>query len=145
MQLEYRRSEPKTARTWFAVLTPRSQQQLLKHLEQCLLDIAEASVQGTDLDQKLWSAATLANTEIWHRAQQHRNQANTMVSVLAGAISKLRSGGDLTAKQLQHIKTVLDVMTLVRGDALWDFQEVKEYSQTGRTLEDLQNKLFTNA
>ena len=36
-------------------------------------------------------------------------------------------------------------MTLVRGDELWDFQEVKEYSQTGRTLEDLQNKLFTNA
>jgi hypothetical protein len=68
-----------------------------------------------------------------------------MVSVLAGAISKMRRGGDLTAKQLQHIKTVLDVMTLIRGDELWDFQEVKEYTATGRTLEDLQNKLFTNA
>ena len=144
MLIEYRKDQPPTAKTWFAKITPRSQAQVQAHLEQVLLDIAEASVQGSDLDQKLWQAATFSNKEIWHRAQQHRNQANTMVSVLAGAISKMRRGGDLTAKQLQHIKTVLDVMTLVRGDPVWDFQEVKEFSQTGNPIQDLQNKLFTN-
>lgn len=145
MLIEYRREHPPTSKTWFAKITPRAQAQLQAHLEQILLDIAEASVQGTELDQKLWEAATFSNKELWHRAQQHRNQANTLISVLAGSISKMRKGGDLTAKQLQHIKTVLDVLTLVRGDPEWNFQEVKEYSSTGRTLEDLQNRLFTNA
>ena len=68
-----------------------------------------------------------------------------MISVLAGSISKIRNGGDLTAKQLQHIKTVLDVLTIVRGDPTWDFVEVTEYTKTGDTLQDLQNRLFTNA
>jgi hypothetical protein len=145
MLIEYRREHPPTSRTWFAKITPKNQALLQAHLEQVLLDIAEASVQGTELDQKLWAAATFSNKEIWNRAQQHRNQANTLISVLAGSISKIRNGGDLTAKQLQHIKTVLDVLTLVRGDPVWDFQEVKEYSQTGNTLQDLQNRLFTNA
>ena len=144
MLIEYRKSQPATARTWYAKIAPHKQALLLAHLEQCLLDIAESSVQGTDLDYKLWSAATTASKTVWNRAQQHRNGANTMVSVLAGAISKMRRGGDLTAKQLQHIKTVLDVMTLVRGDPVWDFQEVKEFSQTGNPIQDLQNKLFTN-
>ena len=144
MLIEYRKHQPATARTWYARIAPHTQAGLLRHLEQCLLDIAEASVQGTDLDYKLWSAATTASKTVWNRAQQHRNGANTMVSVLAGAISKLRTGGDLSAKQLQHTKTVLDVMTLVRGDAVWDFQQVEEYSQTGNALQDLQNKLFTN-
>jgi len=144
MLIEYRKSQPATARTWYAKIAPHKQALLLAHLEQCLLDCAEASVQGTDLDYKLWSAATTASKTVWNRAQQHRNGANTMVSVLAGAISKLRSGGDLSAKQLQHTKTVLDVMTLVRGDAVWDFQQVEEYSQTGNRIQDLQNKLFTN-
>ena len=145
MQIEYRKDQPTTARTWFAKIAPRSEQELLKHLERCLLDIAEASVQGTELDRKLWEAATFSNKEIWHRAQQHRNQANTLISVLAGSISKIRNGGDLTAKQLQHIKTVLDVLTIVRGDPTWDFVEVTEYTKTGDTLQDLQNRLFTNA
>lgn len=145
MQIEYRKDQPTTARTWFAKITPRSEQELLKHLERCLLDIAEASVQGTELDRKLWAAATFSNKEIWHKAQQHRNQANTLISVLAGSISKIRNGGDLTAKQLQHIKTVLDVLTIVRGDPTWDFVEVTEYTKTGDTLQDLQNRLFTNA
>ena len=144
MLIEYRKSQPATARTWYAKIAPHKQALLLAHLEQCLLDIAESSVQGTDLDYKLWSAATTASKTVWNRAQQHRNGANTMVSVLAGAISKLRTGGDLSAKQLQHTKTVLDVMTLVRGDAVWDFQQVEEFSQTGNALQDLQNKLFTN-
>jgi hypothetical protein len=144
MLIEYRKSQPATARTWYAKIAPHKQALLLAHLEQCLLDIAESSVQGTDLDYKLWSAATTASKTVWNRAQQHRNGANTMVSVLAGAISKLREGGDLSAKQLQHTKTVLDVMTLVRGDAVWDFQQVEEFSQTGNALQDLQNKLFTN-
>jgi hypothetical protein len=144
MLIEYRRLEPTTAKTWFAKLTPRTQAQLQAHLEQVLLDIAESSVQGTDLDQQLWQAATFSNKDIWHRAQQHRNQANTMISVLAGAISKMRRGGDLTAKQFGHIKTVLDVMTLVRGDPVWRFQEVEEYSATGDRIQDLQNRLFTN-
>ena len=144
MLIEYRKHQPATARTWYARIAPHTQAGLLRHLEQCLLDIAEASVQGTDLDYKLWTAATTASKSVWNRAQQHRNGANTMVSVLAGAISKLRTGGDLSAKQLQHTKTVLDVMTLVRGDAVWDFQQVEEYSQTGNALQDLQNKLFTN-
>lgn len=144
MLIEYRKHQPATARTWYARIAPHTQAGLLQHLEQCLLDIAEASVQGTDLDYKLWSAATTASKTVWNRAQQHRNGANTMVSVLAGAISKLRTGGDLSAKQLQHTKTVLDVMTLVRGDAVWLFQQVEEYSQTGNALQDLQNKLFTN-
>ena len=145
MQIEYRKDQPTTARTWFAKIAPRSEQELLKHLERCLLDIAEASVQGTELDRKLWEAATFANKELWHRAQQHRNQANTLISVLAGSISKIRNGGDLTAKQLQHIKTVLDVLTIVRGDPVWDFVEVTEYTKTGDPLQDLQNRLFTNA
>lgn len=145
MQIEYRKDQPTTARTWFAKIAPRSEQELLKHLERCLLDIAEASVQGTELDRKLWEAATFSNKEIWHKAQQHRNQANTLISVLAGSISKIRNGGDLTAKQLQHIKTVLDVLTIVRGDPTWDFVEVTEYAKTGNTLQDLQNRLFTNA
>lgn len=144
MKIEYRRDQPLTARTWFAKITPQNSQRLQRHLEQVLLDIAESSVQGTDLDKKLWEAATFSNKEIWRRAQQHRNQANTMMSVLAGAISKLRGGGDLTAKQLQHIKTVLDVLVIVRGDPEWQFVEVTEYSPTGNTLQDLQNKLFTN-
>lgn len=145
MQIEYRKEQPTTARTWFAKIAPKSELELLRHLEGCLLDIAEASVQGTELDRKLWEAATFSNREIWHKAQQHRNQANTLISVLAGSISKIRNGGDLTAKQLQHIKTVLDVLTIVRGDPAWDFVEVTEYTKTGNTLQDLQNRLFTNA
>ena len=144
MIIDYRKHEPASARTWYARIAPHTQDLLQRHLEQCLLDCAEASVQGTDLDRKLWTAATTASKTIWNRAQQHRNGANTMISVLAGAISKLRTGHDLSAKQLQHTKTVLDVMTLVRGDAVWDFQQVEEYSQTGNALQDLQNKLFTN-
>jgi hypothetical protein len=144
MLIEYRRTQPATARTWYARIAPHQQALLVRHLEQCLLDIAESSVQGTEQDQKLWQAATFSNKEIWHRAQQHRNGANTMVSVLAGSISKLRAGLDLSAKQLQHTKTVLDVMTLVRGDPVWRFQQVEEYAQTGNALQDLQNRLFTN-
>jgi hypothetical protein len=142
MLIEYRKSQPPTAKTWFAKLTPNTHQQLQSHLEQLLLDIAESSVQGTKPDQKLWTAAVLADQELWHRAQQHGNQANTMVSIMAGAISKLRSGGDLTAKQLQHIETALTVFSMIRGDQAWQFVEVEQYSSTGNSLQDLRNRLF---
>ena len=65
-----------------------------------------------------------------------------MISVLSGAISKMRGGGDLTEKQLANVKNIATVMAHYTGETAWTFQEVTEFSKTGRALEDLQNKFF---
>ena len=142
MKIEYRRDQPATARTWFAKFPIKTTPQVLNQLTEWLLTIAEASVQGTDLDRELWRDATTPDKELWRRSQEHRNQPNTMISVLSGAVSKMRGGGDLTEKQLANVKNIATVMAHYTGQTAWTFQEVTEFSKTGRPLEDLQNKFF---
>lgn len=145
MKIEYRKDYPQTARTWFAKFPVSQTQPVLDRLERWQLEIAEASVQGTDRDSAIWEIATTPSKEDWHRAQQHRNQPNTMMSVLAGAISKLRSGGDLTEKQLGHVSKIAEIMHIATGCELWEFLPVDQFTKTGNTLQDLQNRLFENA
>ena len=142
MRIQYKQDMPLTARTWFAKFPVGVSEQIQRQLEQWQQMISEASVQGTEQDRELWSAATQAEKSLWGRAQLHRNQANTMLSVLAGAIGKLRSGGDLTAKQLDHVITITQVMTEITKTTPWRFDLVKSFAASGRPLEDLQNRLF---
>lgn len=142
MIIEYRRSQPTTARTWFAQFRIRDRQHIQNQLEQWQLMISESSVQGTEKDRELWSVATAPDLELWHRAQRHRNQSNTMLSVLAGAVSKLRSNGDLTAKQLDHVQKICDVMAYFTQAIPIKFTLVQEFTATGDRLEDLRARLF---
>lgn len=139
MQLEYRKSQPPTARTWFAVFTTADSQALLQRLRSWHHEISEASTQGTDRDRELWSVATAPDSESWHRAQQHRNQANTLLSVLSGSIQKLESGGDLTAKQLDHVEKISRVMHHF-GSPLITVRELTPAQP--QTLQDLRDSLF---
>ena len=123
-------------------MRPQDRDSLQRHLEQVLLDLSEASTQGTELDQRLWSVATYQDREAWRRSQRHRNRPNTLLSVLAGSIAKLRSGGDLTEKQLDNVKNILEILATVRGDQAWQFREVQEFAPTGNSLEDLRTRLF---
>lgn len=142
MKIEYRKDHPATARTWFAKFPIKSTPQVLNQLTEWLLAIAEASVQGTDKDRELWRDAVTPDKALWRRSQEHRNQPNTMISVLSGAVSKMRGGGDLTEKQLANVKNIATVMAYHTGQTPWTFQEVTEFTKTGRPLEDLQNKFF---
>lgn len=141
MKLEYRQSRPPGARTWFARFPPRQHQQLLDQLIRWQSEICEASVQGTEQDRSLWSIACAADRDIWHRAQQHRNQPNTMLSVLAGAIDKLRRGGDLTEKQLGHVRDICTIMHH-HGRPQVTITAATEVSGSGRGLQDLRDRLF---
>lgn len=144
MKIEYRKDQPLTAKTWFAKFPIKQQPEVLRQLTEWLLIISEASVQGTDTDRELWRDSTTPDKELWRRSQEHRNQPNTMLSVLAGAVAKLRSGGDLTEKQLANVKNIAVVMAHYTGKTAWEFQEVQEFTRTGRPLEDLQNRFFEN-
>jgi len=142
MKIQYRQDQPLTAKTWFAKFPVGVSGQIQHELEAWQQMISEASVQGTEDDRELWTAAIQPEKSLWGRAQLHRNQANTMLSVLAGAIGKLRSGGDLTAKQLDHVITISQVMTQITKTTPWTFDKVKSFAASGRPLEDLQNRLF---
>lgn len=141
MKLEYRKSTPARAQTWFAQFPPRQAQQLLDQLSKWHAEISEASVLGTDRDRDLWQIATEPDAKTWHRAQQHRNQPNTMLSVLAGAIEKLRSGYDLTEKQLDHVQKISAVMHHYGAPRL-EITEAKSQQHRGHSLQDLRDQLF---
>lgn len=141
MKLEYRKSTPTGARTWFAQFPPRQHQQLLAQLSLWWAEISEASVQGTDRDRDLWQIATEPDAKTWHRAQQHRNQPNTMLSVLAGAVSKLRSGNDLTEKQLDHVQKISAVMHHYGAPRL-EITEARSQQHRPGSLQDLRDNLF---
>ena len=139
MHIEYRKSQPPTARTWFAVFQPQDSQALLTRLRSWHHEISEASTQGTDRDRELWSVATTADSELWHRAQQHRNQANTLLSVLSGSIQKLAAGGDLTQKQLDHVEKISRVMHHFGSPLI----SIREHTpRQPQTMQQLRDSLF---
>jgi hypothetical protein len=142
MKIEYRKDQPPTARTWFAKFPIKTTPKVLNQLTEWLLVISEASVQGTDKDRNLWRDATTPDKELWRRSQEHRNQPNTMISVLAGAISKMRGGGDLTEKQLENVKNIAVVMAHYTHQTEWQFQAVDEFTKSGNSVQDLQDRLF---
>ena len=141
MKIQYRQKH-NAAKTWFAEFPIKDKPKVLKQLTDWLLKIGEASVQGTENDRELWRDATTPDKELWRRSQEHRNQPNTMISVLSGAIEKLLQPGDLTEKQLENVKNIALVMAHYTNTTPWTFEEVKSFAATGRPLEDLQNRLF---
>jgi len=146
VKIQYKRFETANATTWFAVMRKKDTDLVRQQLERWQCQISEASVQGTDIDQELWAVATTPDKEIWHRAQQHRNQPNTMISVLAGAIDKLRGGGDLTAKQLGHVIKISEIMKYFNAnDSQVTFEQVDQFALSGNAVQDLQDRLFSNA
>ena len=140
-RIEYRQHLPLRARTWYARFRPSDLAWLEDHLSLLLCDIAEASVCGTLQDQRLWSVATCADHQLWSRSLQHGSASNTLQSVLSGCVRKLRSGSDLSARQLGYIEQILAIMTLIRGDTGCEFVKVKEFTADS-ALERLQSRLF---
>lgn len=141
MKFTYRRTHPQTSRTWFAQFPPHQHSALLTQLISWSVKISEASVLGTDQDRELWRTATDPDHKLWHRAQQHRNQPNTMLSVLAGSIDKLQRGADLTEKQLRHCENIALVMHHF-GSELVEFTEVTAPVRSQSGLNDLRDNLF---
>lgn len=108
--------------------------QILDQLIKWQNTICEASVQGTDLDREIWSVATTPCKDSWGRAQRHRNKINTMMSALAGAIDKLRSGGDPTEKQAENIKNIAEIMNTLLGTEQWQWEDISQKPQKNLTL-----------
>ena len=142
MKIQYRKDQPLTAKTWFAKFPTKDTPKVLKQLTDWLVLIGEASVQGTENDRELWRDATTPDKELWRRSQEHRNQPNTMISVLSGAIEKLLQPGDLTEKQLENVKNIALVMAHYTNTTPWTFEEVKSFAPSGSPIQDLQNRLF---
>lgn len=141
MKIIYKKLTPATARCWFARFEPHTCTQILDQLHRWQAQAAEASVLGTDQDRELWRTVTQAERAVWGVSSQHGHRANTMLSVLAGAVSKLRAGHDLTEKQLTHVTRISQVMSMINSTDPWQFEQVATFAE-GNTVAALQERLF---
>lgn len=123
MRITYSWDHPARSRTPFQKYHARTRDQILDQLIKWQNRIGEASTLGTDLDREIWSTATEPN-DLWGRAQRHRNQLNTMMSVMAGAIDKLRSGGDLTERQAENVVNIAEIMNTLMGTPQWEWHQL---------------------
>lgn len=114
MEITYDWFETANARCRFARMTAEDRAWLREHLVTLMMEIAESSVKGTEEDRVLWSVCTEQDRELWGRAQRHKMAHNNMLSVMAGAVAKLRGGGDLTERQFTQVKLALEVLTRLK-------------------------------
>lgn len=134
-----RKDLERRARTWFSKFDRFTTDRVLAKSTEWMNQIAEASVQGTAKDIEIWSTAIQPDREFWGVASRHQNAANTLMSVLAGIISKLRSGGDLTEKQLDNLKKIAEVMTTLNGEPNWTWEDRDDLTDQ---TQDLRERLF---
>lgn len=145
MKIKYTRDDTKNADTWFAKITKTECQILRTQLEELMSEITEHSV----LDDEVWKTATQVDREFFGRGRYFGSwTGNTMISVLGGAIKKLRSG-DLTEKQVTWVNRVFEVADAMQQQGLLRtritpcvLEEIDPQSQT--PVERLRNRLFVN-
>ena len=118
-----RKDLEKKARTWFSKFDQFTTDRVLSKCTEWHNQIAEASTLGTATDREIWQTATLPDREFWGVASRHQNAPNTLLSVLAGVIAKLRSGGDLTEKQLENLKKIAEVMSALNKEPNWSWED----------------------
>lgn len=141
-KIQYRRDDTKNARTGFAILTQSDRLRLKTALEDLLTEITEHSVSDDDI----WRAAVQKDQKLWGRGQwMGQWQPNTMISVLGGAIKKLRDG-DLSDKQVQHVNHIMQVAAEFNRMAAMrvkipEYQLVQN-TQQENAVKSLQDKLF---
>ncbi len=141
-KIEYRRDLTKNARTGFAKISQADTGRLKTALEDLLTEITEHSVS----DDEIWRAAGQKDQKLWGRGQwMGQWQPNTLISVLGGAIKKLRDG-DLTDKQVQHVNNIMQVVVAFNLTGLMrvkipEYQLVEALKEE-RAVKRLQDKLF---
>lgn len=102
MDLKYDVLEPPNTRVKYCRLSRQDSAWLSSALMTILLDVTEASV---DPSSEAWAAVTTPNADLWGRNQSYQ-QANSLVSVLAGCLRKLELGLDLSERQLQYVSRI---------------------------------------
>lgn len=142
MHIIYRKDYPTTARTWFAKMTRPDREQLERRLTDLLVYLGEKSINP---QVEPWLSASERAKSIWGWSS-YESKPNNLISVLAGAIDKLRRGGDLTDRQLEHCEKIGAVMDQL-GDARHQFTAItfeaaEQLPSTGNAMQDLREKLF---
>ena len=141
MLIQYIKHEPPTARTWFGRLNTEDTRLLTALLTDFLIYCTAKSVRPK---QDPWRTVSETTREIWGHStyQQH---SNNMLSVIGGILDKLRRGGDLTEKQLIHLKKIAVLLPQL-GDAehTWPTIVLEEVTtwNTKNPITALQNSLF---
>lgn len=142
-KIKYHVDSDKKANTWFAKV-PRSTQQVLRsELEKLLNEICEHAV----LNDTVWQTATEIDGKFWGKGRYFGSwTGSNMISVLAGAIKKLREG-DLTAKQVDHVNRIFEVVKEFNRNGLLRV-EIQEFeleaidSEEQTPMERLRGQLF---
>jgi hypothetical protein len=142
MHIIYRKDYPTTAKTWFAKMTRQDREQLERRLIDLLVYLGEKSINP---NSDPWVSVSERSKSIWGWSS-YESKPNNLVSVLAGAIDKLRRGGDLTDRQLEHVEKIGAVLDQL-GDTRHTFtpitfEESDALPSSGNALEDLRQKLF---
>ena len=142
MLIQYRKIQPRTSRTWFAKLKVKDAQKLQNQLTEFLLYLSEKCIKPRE---EPWISVSECSRKHWGYSE-YEGHANNLVSVLGGAIKKLRSGGDLTEKQLLWVSKICHLMPEL-GDSrrrfeYIQFELVEQFEPTGHPLVDLQSALF---
>lgn len=115
MKITYARDDQRKARCWFAKISPRDRDLIQHSLESAILEISEHSTQNN----LVWQTAETTDRKFWGQGRYFGHYcANTMLSVLAGSIKKLRSGGDLTEKQVVTVNKLFAVIEEMQAQQL---------------------------
>lgn len=142
----YHRDTTKKALTWFAKISPRDTERLSRALMDIMLEITEHST----MDNAVWHAATGLDREFWGKGRKFGQwQPNNMISVLSGAIKKLREG-DLTEKQVRWVNNIFTVVAELQTQQLLrtpapipEYQ--LEHAQGNSRQDKLRQQLFDHA
>lgn len=100
----------KQAKNPFAKMTTATGNRCHGEIRKRLLWLAQLSSSQDSDDQRFYSAMTQADRDLFGRAPEYNNSANTGLAVLAGAVEKMYQG-DLSMKQIKYITPVLDLMS----------------------------------
>lgn len=143
--MKYIKDDGKNADTWFAKITKTETQILRSQLEELLAEICEHSV----MDDQVWRTATSVDRDFFGRGRYFGSwTGNTMISVLSGAIKKLREG-DLTEKQVLWVNRIFEVAEVMQQQGLLRIKVSKivlEEDQPSQPtpMEQLRKRLFVN-
>jgi hypothetical protein len=142
MVIPYKRNHPRTSKTWFAMIRAQDRAALLSIMTDFLVYLTEKSLHP---NQEPWLAVSTATRKIWGYSE-YQKSSNSMLSIMGGLIKKLRSGQDLTEKQLQHAINIGQLLPQLGDDNTHfvqiEFQEIEQFASTGNAVQDLQNRLF---